>query len=283
MLQPHQKLGQWFFLAALAVTLYFCFRIIQPFLIPVFLALVLSALLAPVYTLVAGKLHGWQNLAALLVCIGLTVAILVPLVFLSIAVADEATDTYQRLKDPETLQKIESWLDPASSPLIRRITAWVPGALRPENLQLGAKLGAQAQRIGFATLGAATTLAAGAFNFLMDYFIMIVVLFFLLRDSNYFAARARTISPLSNDQEQMLVERFRSVARATVFGNLATALTQGLLSSIIFAVLGLPNPILWGALTALFSLVPVVGTALIWVPWTIYLLSTGSLVKAVIF
>src|SRR5262249_7204541 len=117
----------------------------------------------------------------------------------------------------------------------------------------------------------------------MDYFIMVVVLFFLLRDSDYFAASARTISPLSNEQEQMLVDRFRSVARATVLGNLATSLSQGSLSGVIFSALGMGNPILWGALTALMSLVPLVGTALIWVPWTIYLLSTGSYVKALVF
>src|SRR5262249_42772418 len=134
-----------------------------------------------------------------------------------------------------------------------------------------------------AALGVATTFAAGIFNFLMDYFIMGGVLFFLLRDSDYFASSARTINPLSRDQERMLVDRFRNVARANVLGNLATAFSQGALSGVIFAALGLANPILWGALTALFSLVPVVGTALIWVPWTIYLFSTGSHVKALIF
>src|SRR5262249_50644699 len=89
--------------------------------------------------------------------------------------------------------------------------------------------------------------------------------------------------PLTDEQEHMLVDRFRSVARATVFGNLATALSQGFLSGLIFVILGLDNPILWGALTALLSLVPVVGTALVWIPWTIYLFSTGSTVKAIIF
>jgi predicted PurR-regulated permease PerM len=280
---PEKRFGQWFLIAGLAVTLYFCFRIVQPFLVPIFLALVLSALLTPIYSLVARKLNGRRSLAALLVCIGLTVAILIPVIFLSISIADEATDTYQHLKDPETLRKIELWLDPIKSPLIRPIATRLPASLRLENFQLGAKLGAQAQRIGAAMLGVATTFAAGAFNFLMDYFIMIIVLFFLLRDSAYFAEQARTISPLSDDQERMLVERFRSVARATVFGNLATSLTQGLLSAVIFALLRLPNPILWGGLTALFSLVPVVGTALIWVPWTIYLLSTGAVAKGIVF
>lgn len=278
-----KTLGQWFLLATLGITLYFCFRIIQPFLMPIFLALILSALLTPLYALLAKKLKGRRSLAALLVCVCLTAAILVPVVFLSISLANEANDLYRLLKAPETLQKIQLWLDPGRNPLIRRITTWLPQFLRLDSLQLGARLGAQAQQIGVAALGVATTFAAGIFNFLMDYFIMVVVLFFLLRDSDYFASSARTISPLSDEQERMLVDRFRSVARATVLGNLATALSQGALSGVIFAVLGLANPILWGALTALLSLVPLVGTALIWVPWTIYLLSTGSYAKALIF
>jgi predicted PurR-regulated permease PerM len=275
--------GQWFLLVLLAVALYFCFRIIQPFLMPIFLALILSTLLTPVYSALTNKLNGRHSLAALLVCIGLTVAILVPVVLLSISLANEANDTYQRVKDPETLRKIESWFDLANNPVIRRITPWLPQSLRFGNLQLGAKLGAQAQQIGIAALGAATSFAAGVFSFLMDYFTMVVVLFFLLRDSDYFATSVRRISPLSDVQEQMLVGRFRSVARATVLGNLATALSQGTLSGLIFVLLGLASPILWGALTALLSLVPVVGTALIWLPWTIYLLSTGSRVKAIVF
>jgi predicted PurR-regulated permease PerM len=283
MLPTGKILGQWFLLACLGLLLYFCFRIVQPFLMPIFLALILSALLAPVYSLLESKLNGRQSLAALIVCVGLTAAILVPLVFLSISLANEANDVYQRLKDPATMQKIESWLEPSNNPIVRRVTSWLPASFRFDSLQLGARLSAQAQAIGVAALGVVTTFAAGVVSFLVDYFIMIVVLFFLLRDSAYFASRARIISPLSGDQEQMLVHRFRSVARATVLGNLATAVTQGSLSAVIFASLGLPNPILWGALTALLSLVPLVGTALVWVPWTIYLLSIGSIVRAIVF
>src|SRR5262245_47139988 len=159
--------GQWFLMASLAVALYFCFRIIQPFLMPIFLALTLSALLAPVYDIMAARLNGRHSLAALLVCVLLTAVILVPFVFLSISLANEANEAYQHLKEPETQRKIESWLDLSSNPLVRRITAWLPISLGLENLQLGARLSAQAQRIGVAALSAATTFAAGVFNFLM--------------------------------------------------------------------------------------------------------------------
>src|SRR5262245_9916699 len=283
MLLERRTAGQWLLLGVLAVVLYFCFRIMQPFLMPIFLALIVSALLAPVYDLFLKKLNGRQSLAALLVCVGLTVAILLPLLFLSIALANEANDVYQQLKAPETLRKIESWLDPSNNPVVSRIRSWLPASLRLENLQLASRFGAQAQQVGVAVLRVATNFAAGVFNFLMDYFIMIVVLFFLLRDSKYFADTVRTISPLSEEQEEMFVGRFRTVTRATVVGNLATALAQGTISGVIFLSLSLPNPILWGALTALLSLVPFVGTALIWVPWTIYLFASGSTVKAVIF
>jgi predicted PurR-regulated permease PerM len=271
-------LGQWLLLAAFATILYFCFRIMQPFLMPIFLALILSTLLSPVYTVVSKKLNNRRSLSAFIVCIGLTVAILVPVVFLSMSLVSEVNDAYQRLKNPETLRKIESWLDPTNSPIVRRIQTWLPASFHVESLQLGA----QAQRLGIALLGVATAFAAGIVNFIVDYFIMVAALFFLLRDSDYFAERARAISPLSGEQESMFVERFRTVARATVLGNLATTLTQGTVSAFTFFFLGLPNPLLWGLLIALLSLIPVFGAALIWVPWTIYLFVRGSIGKAVV-
>jgi len=250
----------------------------QPFLIPIFLALILSTLLSPAYKVVTKKLNNRRGAAAFIVCIGLTAAILVPVIFLSMSLVSEVNDAYQRLKNPETLGKIDAWLNPTNSPIVRRIQTWLPGSFRVETLQLGA----QAQRIGIALLSVATAVAAGILNFIADYFIMVAALFFLLRDSDYFVERARAISPLSDEQESMFVERFRTVARATVFGNLATTLTQGTVSTFTFFFLGLPNPLLWGVLIALLSLIPVFGAALIWVPWTIYLFVRGSIGNAVV-
>ena len=276
-----KKIGDWALLAGLIVFLYFCFRILQPFILPIFIALILSTLLAPVFTLLEKKLHGRRSLAALLVCLGLAAIILVPLTLLSVSLANEANVAYRWFKDPETLRTIESWLQPGT--LLTRIQSWLPASVQLDDLEISSRLGEQAQAIGVGVLGVATTFATGLFNVLVDYFLMSVVLFFLLRDFEYFASSIRLISPLSDEQEVLLVERFRAVTRATVLGNLATALVQGAISGLVFFFLGLPSPVLWGALTALLSLVPMVGTALIWVPWSIYLFATGSATKAVIF
>ena len=283
MLIDRKTVGQWVLWALLAIVLYFCFRILQPFLMPMFLALILSTLLAPFYGLLLKKLNGRKSLSALLICLGLTAAILIPVLVLGLSLVDEATDAYQRLKDPATVSKIELWLDPTHNPVLSRVNVWLPASLRLENLNLGVRLSTQAQQIGIAALGVATAFAAGVVNFVVDYFIMAVVLFFLLRDSAYFAESIRAISPLSVEDEASFMDRFRIVTRATVLGNLLTALTQGAVSGLIFLSLGLPNPILWGALTALLSLVPLIGTALVWVPWTIYLFAVGFPTKAIIF
>jgi predicted PurR-regulated permease PerM len=275
--------GQWALLGSFIVILYFCYRIMEPFLMPILLALILSTLLTPLYETLAQRLNNRMSLAALVVCLGLTLAILLPVLVLSISLAREASDVYEQLRNPETSVRIQRWLNPDANPVLARIRPWLPQSLSLQNLEIGSRIGEQAQAIGGAALAYATTFAAGVFGFLMDYFIMVVVLFFLLRDSTYFAERVRQISPLSEADEEMFVNRFRVVTRATVFGNLLTAIAQGTLSGLVFLVLGLPNPILWGALTALLSLVPVIGTALLWVPWTIYLLATGAIVRAIIF
>jgi len=278
-----KTLGQWALLGAFAIVLYFCFRIMQPFLMPVFLALILSTLLTPLYEKIAARLHGRPSLAALLVCVGLTIAIVLPVVLLSVSVAREANDVYEQTKDPETAEKLRSWLNPSTNPLLAKIRTWLPSSVTLPNLDIGERIGSQAQTILTGTLAFTTTLAAGVINFLMDYIIMVVVLFFLLRDSAYFAMNVRQISPLTDAEESLFVERFRVVTQATVLGSLATSAAQGVLSALIFWIIGLPNPVLWGALTSLLSLVPVVGTALVWVPWTIYLFSTGAAARALVF
>src|SRR5207247_10880523 len=99
MLVTGKTLGQWFLLAIFGVVLYLCFRIMQPFLIPIFLALILSTLLDPVYEALARRMGDGRTLASLAVCLGLTLTIVLPVLLLSIALAREANDIYQNLRD----------------------------------------------------------------------------------------------------------------------------------------------------------------------------------------
>jgi predicted PurR-regulated permease PerM len=95
-----------------------------------------------------------RTLASLAVCLGLTVVIVPPLLLLSISLARGASDTYQNLRDPETVKKIAAWLDAEANPILRKIQLYLPSSWRFENFEIGTKLGSQPQQIGaFLVLG----------------------------------------------------------------------------------------------------------------------------------
>ena len=98
----------------------------------------------------------------------------------------------------------------------------------------------------------------------------------MLRDGTQLAARIRDAIPLNRDHKTQLLSKFTTVIKATVKGNLAVAAAQGALGGLIFWILDIDAPVLWGVLMAFLSLLPAVGAGLIWGPVAIYFLATGS-------
>ncbi len=115
------------------------------------------------------------------------------------------------------------------------------------------------------------------FDFLVSFFVMLYLLFFLLRDGQALSARIRDALPLQDAYKRQLGEKFRTVIRATVKGNIVVAALQGALGGLAFWVLGIHAPVLWAVLMGFLSLLPAVGAALVWAPVAIYLMATGSL------
>jgi len=120
------------------------------------------------------------------------------------------------------------------------------------------------------------------FDFVVSFFVMLYLLFFLIRDGAALSARIMRAIPLEQDIKAQLLVKFLAVARATVKGNVAVAMLQGALGGLIFWLLDVHSPVLWGTLMAFLSLLPALGAALVWIPVAIYFLMTGAIAKAVI-
>jgi predicted PurR-regulated permease PerM len=276
----NRKLGNVVLLVAFGGVLFIIFRILQPFLVSIFLALVLFSLLAPLNDFLVMRFKGRRNLAALVICLGLTLVLALPLAVLSIASARQAEEVYSSIQDPNSVARLQAWVNPATNHYLARLETFLPGGLHIGDIR--PKVREQAQAFAAVGFGALAKVLSGILDFLVNYFIVFFGLFFLLRDSEYFASCARQISPLPDNQERIFVERFRQVTQATVLGTVITAAVQGTASGLVFAALGVRNALLWGSLTGLFSLVPVLASALIWLPLAAYLLLTGSTYKAII-
>ena len=134
---------------------------------------------------------------------------------------------------------------------------------------------------GQALTSRAFTIGQNTLEFVVNLFVMLYLLFFLLRDGRALSAQAARALPLKLQHSRRLLDQFATVVRATVKGNVVMALVQGTLGGLAFWVLGISGPLLWGALMALLSLLPAIGAALVWGPVALYLLSTGSIWSAV--
>jgi predicted PurR-regulated permease PerM len=128
----------------------------------------------------------------------------------------------------------------------------------------------------------ALNIGQNTFDFIVKLFIVLYLLFFLLRDGDGLSRRIRDAIPLRAEQKRDLFNKFTAVIRATVKGNIVVALVQGALGGLIFWLLGVHAAVLWGALMAVLSLLPAVGSALVWLPVAIYFLVTGAIWQGVV-
>jgi predicted PurR-regulated permease PerM len=248
---------------------------IQPFAGPILWAFLLAFMLTPLNEGLSRALRGRRGLAALLITLASVLLILLPAVLLGAAFATQAGELVGRIQALAERHHISRLSDVLRMAILQR------GIQR-----LGTYLPVTADRIqswlvesGQSVLGtlvvASGAIFAGAFGAVVRFLLTLFLLFFFLRDGEVMLRRAVRLVPLDPDRKAVLVRHLSAVTRAVVLGTLLTSVAQGALMGIGFAIVGLPSPVVFGVLTAVASLVPVIGTALIWVPASVVLFALG--------
>jgi len=141
------------------------------------------------------------------------------------------------------------------------------------------KLSAVAAQASQAIGQQALSIGQNTLDFIVGFFVMLYLLFFLMRDGSDLSKTLRNALPLARPHTHYLLNKFTTVIRATIKGNVAVAAAQGLLGGVAFALLGVQGALLWGVVMAFLSLLPAVGAALIWAPVAIWFLATGAVFK----
>ncbi len=154
-------------------------------------------------------------------------------------------------------------------------------ALTPYEDQITAKLGELAGRVGTFIVNSLAAATRGTAVFFFMLFVMLYAMFFFLMDGRAILDRILYYMPLSADDEERMVDKFVSVTRATVKGTLVIGIVQGGLGGLAFAVVGIKGAAFWGTIMAVLSIIPGVGTALIWVPAVVYLFAVGKVAAGI--
>lgn len=241
------------------------YLIVAPFFAPLAWAFFIAFLLHPLHVWLVGKLHGRSNLSAFLLTLATVIILVGPLTALAAAFAAQVAELLQSaqrfasqggaaLPDFATVPVIGGlleWLERSVNISVEQIQGWLIEGAR-NALQFLASLGG---KIFF-----------GALATLTGFIIAMFVLFFAIRDGRKMYSITRGLVPMTTAHKESLFEHLAAVTRAVVYGTGVTALAQGAAVGVGFAIVGLPSPVVFAVLAALFALLPMVGTPIIWVP-----------------
>ena len=265
------------FFVALAIFVgYLLLLVLQPFAGSMAWAVFLAFILNPFHEWLTRRLGNRPSISAGIIT-GLTpFAVLTPLTLLGLAFANQAKSLVEYLQsqdlhfDNAMLLEIEKY--PVIGPVAR---------FAREDLQLNAAdLQEWLTRVAQATLHNVGSLGSGivlgALGTLVGFFFMLFLLFFFVRDGQWMFSRLKRLIPVPGEHRDQLFSHLASVARGVFYGIGLTALIQGALVGIGFAIAGLPSPVVFGVLAAILALLPAGGAAIVWVPAVLYLGFAGS-------
>lgn len=264
------------FLALLATAaVYFYFLLISPFLKPIACSAFIVILSYPLHNAIERRVRN-KTLAATISTFVVTASIAVPVLFLLQSILLELRDAAGALIPGRNgVEALGFHLLSAYNSLVGFVRRELPDSIQTVPLESINEAAKAASSLLAKMLGAfARTIFAGA--------ISIVLLFFFFRDGRKMLRLAAAVLPIRTTQSTRLYLCVRDTLHAIVYGSLAVAVIQGALTGISFWIVGIASPVVWGLVTALCSLLPIIGTAFVYVPAAVMLLFGGHWVKALV-
>ena len=278
-MQSQQTTNKAFLFLLIVVSLGFGW-ILWPFIGAVFWGLVLAILFHPLNRRLLKRIPNSPNTSALITLLLCLLGVILPLVLIGSSVVSETVAIYNRMSSGQLefgtyFQRI-----------MEGLPSWMTQFLERFHLasvqEIQNKLTTVASEAGKLIAGKAVEVGQNTLGFVVSFGVMLYLLFFLLRDGTKLLAMLRDTIPLEKEHKRRLQEKFTTVIRATVKGNILVAAAQGALGGLIFWILDIQGPVLWGVLMAFLSLLPAVGASLIWGPVSIYFIATGDVSQGLV-
>ena len=267
-----------FLLLLVVVTLAFGW-ILWPFYGAVFWGVVMAILFSPLFRRFVRAFNQRRTLAALATLLVFLVIVILPMTLITAMLVKEGNGLYLRIQSGELnfgtyFGQIVAALPDWVTHLLDRFGL---GNLRDLQAKLTTGLAQGSQMLATQALN----IGQNTFDFVVSFFIMLYLMFFLVRDGASLSRRMRDSIPLDANTKRQLFTKFTTVVRATVKGNVLMAVAQGVLGGLAFWFLGIHATVLWAVLMAFLSLLPAVGAAMVWVPVAVYFLVTGAVWEGV--
>ena len=266
------------FFILVALTTFAFFWLIGPFILTVFWGAVMAVIFFPLYRRLRVTFHGRDSLAASLTTLLVVLFVIVPFALLTVALVNQAISLYADIQSGDINAVVV--LDYVDANLPR-----VAGALSDfgvSTTDLRESLNSAISEASQFMAGWAIGFGGSILNIIIQFTLVIYLLYFFLVDGWKIQRTLVHTIPMGDIRERALFNRFALVARATLKGTLIVAFVQGAIGGILFAILGIPAALLWGVAMMLLALLPVGGSAIVWVPAAIIMFIQGNITAGII-
>ena len=270
--------ARFFFIIFILSILLLC-GVLWPFWQLLILAFLLAGIFRPNYLWLNRWMSPW--LASLLTCGLIVLIVFVPLTFCIGALSTETLNLYQLGRDTNLLAKLQQFLQNNTLALeVQDVLAGLGINFDPTDLT--GTLTKAAGTIGLFIYTQASIWAANIMSFVLQFLILILVVYFLLMEIDRLLVFLVKLSPLPDEHDDLLLKKFMEIAGAILVVNGISGLFQGVLGGSFFAIMGLKSPVLWGSVMAVLAFLPIFGIGLILMPTAVILLLGGHTGQAVI-
>jgi predicted PurR-regulated permease PerM len=277
-----QNMILWFFLACFLISISLMGWLMSPFISIIVLGAVVAGAFHPVYRLLTRHEKIRPGVASLLTCLMIFLILFVPIVFFVGVLAQEAYDLIQLAKSPALSSFINNHF--TNSAMLERINPLLENfdiAITGEELKK--TISDIGRAVGLFLYDQARSIASNTVSLLASFFLMLLVIFFLLIDGPKLVQFLIDLSPLPEDQDIQLIEKFNDMAGAILVGNGLCGAIQGLAGGMIFWLFGLQSPFLWGVIMFLLAFLPIIGIGAVFIPTVIFLFLKGRIGVSLFF
>jgi predicted PurR-regulated permease PerM len=265
------------------LSIYLLYQILSPFLSSIVWAILLAMVFYPLFKKLQRLLRTKTVLSALIMTLLVLVVIVLPFTLLMASLASDVVNLYHQVEEMIKTGELQAYFERVKEvPILKWILARVGQRIdlsRTDPLPFILK---NLNQISTFIFNQTTILLKGFSTFIAGFFFTLLSLYYLFKDGSILFEGLKEVAPLPSKEKDLLIQRFKDMIYATIYGGILIAIIQGILGGLSFWTLGLPSPVFWGTAMALLSFIPIGGTALIWAPAAILLLIGGAVLKGIL-
>jgi predicted PurR-regulated permease PerM len=268
------------FFLVVAIIFYLFYQIMVPFFVPIAWAAVFVSLFYPLYEKLLKRTHK-KGFSSFVMCFLIIIIIIGPVTYLSIALVDEASNAVTKVNEMYKAGELNEMFS-FDLPWLKSAKEKLSPYYDLSKINFDQIVKDAIDSVGSVVVSQTKNIITNGTKVIFFFALMIFTTYYFFRDGDKIIDRVRRLLPLTPEQIDHTMRQLRDVIQATMYGGVVVALIQGLLGGILFALVGIPSAVFWGAIMAFLSIIPFVGAFIVYIPAGIILIIGGSYIKGMI-